>query len=209
MQDQSPTEISPQSKTVMILIVGVWLLGFVTSITIVVLMLLTQEPNLDVLTTWLIGMALFQIRASRFLFKYGENILVCQNLKIVILRISVELLTFVSYLAVIALFFLTQEPNFYVLISLCLGTALFYLFVTRYLDNNDENILDRQNLKIVLLKSSVEILAWVSYFAVILWYILTQGPNFYVLVPLCIGIAMFHLFVTRYLNKKLKNLRIS
>jgi|GEM_PF-6232770 len=143
MQDQSPTEISPQSKTVMILIVGVWLLGFVTSITIVVLMLLTQEPNLDVLTTWLIGMALFQIRASRFLFKYGENILVCQN------------------------------------------------------------------LKIVLLKSSVEILAWVSYFAVILWYILTQGSNFYVLVPLCIGIAMFHLFVTRYLNKKLKNLRIS
>jgi len=205
MQDQSPTQISPQSKTVMILIIGVWLLGFVSYITIFALDWLTQEPNHDVLTTWLIGMALFQIRASRFLRIHGEKILVCQNRKIVILRISVELLTFVSYFAILVLFFLTQEKKYYVLITLCLGTALFYLFVTRYLDGKDENYSDPQNLKVVILKISVELLAWVTYFALIMLFIFTQGPNLYGLVPLCIGIALFHLFVTRYRNKKHEN----
>jgi len=144
MRDQSPTLISRPSKTVVIFIIGVNILAIFLYIILFLVRLLTQEPNRELLTTLAFGVALFQIRATRFLRKRGNVILTCQNLKVVVLIISVEILTFVSYFAFIRMFLFSQDPNYIVLITLLIGTILFHYLAMKSLSNKIGKILDCQ-----------------------------------------------------------------
>tara|TARA_R110002111_G_scaffold164386_3_gene230588 strand:+ start:48963 stop:49226 length:264 start_codon:yes stop_codon:yes gene_type:complete len=60
---------------------------------------------------------------------------------IVIVMISVKVLIFVSYIVAIVYFFLTQEPNYNVLVTWTFGTALIHYFATKYIIKKGENIL--------------------------------------------------------------------
>ncbi|QDT90276.1 hypothetical protein [Gimesia algae] len=127
-----------------------------------------------------------------------------QELKLVAkLWIGVKVLAFVFYAAFFAWYYFTPAGNTHVLVLGVGGTALFSHRATRFLVKYGESVPEFWNRKLIVPFIIVQLLTFAAYFTLLLMFVLSTTPDYFLLVAWGIGTAVFEFLANRFLDQRL------
>lgn len=127
-----------------------------------------------------------------------------QELKLVAKSwIGVKVLAFVFYAAFFAWYYFIPAGNIHVLVLGVGGTALFSHRATRFFVNYGETLLACRDRKLIVPFIIVQVLTFAAYFTLLLMFVLSTTPDYFLLVAWGIGTAVFEFLANRFLDQRL------
>lgn len=127
-----------------------------------------------------------------------------QELKLVAKSwVGVKVLAFVFYAAFFAWYYFIPAGNIHVLVLGVGGTALFSHRTTRFLVNYGETLLECRDRKLIALYIIVQVLTFAAYFTLILMFIFSSAPDYFLLAAWGFGTAVSEFLANRYLHQRL------